>query len=371
MTRIVLKNIVKNIRGKNIFNDLNLEIESREVTVFLGPVGAGKTTLFKIIAGTESVDSGKIYFDDVEVTKLPPQKRDVAMVFQNFALYPHLSIFENIASPLRVKKYHENEIKKRVNEIAELLNIKHILDKKPHECSGGEAQRASIARALAKNPKIYLFDEPLTNLDYKVREVLRFELKKLFKEVGATVLYSTSNPEEAAALGSRLAYIRNGQVLQTGAVLDCFRKPFDIDAASHYSLFGINLFEGYCKIIDSRKFLVIDDLFEVDVSDHKFLESGNEYFIGIYPHDLKLRKSSNEDIQIPISVDFLENMGSELIVVARSGNFIVRLLVSGLENLSELMNLTSAYVPLSRLLIFSKENRKLLKGDMPLGRNTN
>jgi ABC-type sugar transport system ATPase subunit len=367
MTSITLKNVTKTIRGKTIFKDLNLTIPSKEVTVLFGSSGAGKTILLKVIAGTESVDRGRIYFDSADVTNMPPKKRDVAMVFQTFALYPHLTIYENIASPLRIKKLPENEIRERINEVAELLRIRHILNKMPSECSGGEAQRAAIARALVKRPKIYLFDAPLTNLDYKVREVLRSELKKIFREVNATVLYSTSNPEEAAALGDKLVYIKEGRVAQIGAVRDCFQKPIDLDAASHYSLFGINTLRATCEQIDSKRYLSVGSLLKVDVTGYELLKPGAEYIIGFYPHDIRIQGTSVTGIQLPISVEFLENMGSELVIMGNFEGTPIRILTSNIEELHELTKLKYVYIPYEKILIFSKENRELLVGGLSNG----
>ncbi|MEM3398276.1 MAG: ABC transporter ATP-binding protein [Nitrososphaerota archaeon] len=363
MTEILLENVSKYIKGKTVLNNINLRVQSADVAVLLGPAGAGKTTLLRIIAGTEKPDKGRIYFDGKDVTDLPPQKRDVGMVFQTFALYPNMSVYENIASPLRIRKLPEAEINKKVKEVAELLNITHILSKKPHECSGGEAQRTVIARAIVKRPKIYLFDEPLTNLDYKVREVLRLELKKIFNEVRSTVLYSTSNPEEAAALGKTLIHIREGRIIQTGPIKDCFRKPADINAALYYSPVGVNIFNSKCLRVDSRKYLHVNSVLKFDVTDVEQVQEGKEYMIGIYPHSIKLFKlaSENKLITIPIDVDFVENMGSELVVVTKCGEHIMTILSSEVERLHEIKDLKYAYVPPNEIMIFSKDGGEYLQ----------
>lgn len=361
MTEIVLEKISKNIKGKPVLQDIDLRIRSEDIAILLGPAGAGKTTLLKIIAGTEKPDKGRIYFDGTDVTDLPPQKRNVGMVFQTFALYPNLTVFENIASPLRVKKFPDAEIRKQVEQVAELLKIKNILNKKPTECSGGEAQRTVIARALIKRPKIYLFDEPLTNLDYKVREVLRVELKRIFSEVKSTVIYSTSNPEEAAALGRTLIHIREGRVMQVGPIKECFRKPVDVEAAKFYSLIGVNVLNAKCLRVNSKKYLHVNEMVKLDVSHLEMITEGNEYLVGIYPHSFKLFEGkSPEMVVFPIEVDFIENMGSELVVVAKCGEHTLNILSTEVSRLHEISNLKEAYVPFDELMIFTKDGGKYI-----------
>jgi len=356
MTEIVLENITKSFRGKRVLHNVSLRVKSGDIAVFLGPAGAGKTTLFRIIAGTEQPDNGKIYFDGKDVTSLPPQKRNIGMVFQTFALYPHLTVYENIASPLRIRKLAEEEIRRQVNQVAELLKIKHILDKKPNECSGGEAQRAVIARALVKRPTIYLFDEPLTNLDYKVRELLRIELKRLFGEVKSTVLYATPNPEEAAALGNTLIHIRDGKIIQTGPVKECFRRPADVTAAKYYSPFGVNILEAKCVRIGAEKYLYVNDLLKFDVTDSEKINEGRDYLIGVFPHSIRLSQVGPDKLlQIPVEVDLIENMGSELIIVAKCGDHTINILTSEVERIGEIRSINFAYVSIDEVMVFSKE----------------
>lgn len=370
MTKIILENVSKIISGKRVLHDINLEIESGDVAVLLGPAGAGKTTLLKVIAGTEKCTVGKIYFDNRNVTDLPPQKRNVGMVFQTFALYPHMTIYENIASPLRVKKLPEDEIRKLVEETAELLKIKHVLSKKPSECSGGEQQRAVIARALVKKPQIYLFDEPLTNLDYKVREVLRIELKRIFDETKATILYATSNPEEATALGRTMIHIRDGRVVQTGPIKRCISEPVDIKAFAYYSLVGVNVLQAKCVLRDSKKMLYVNNVFTLDVSEVPAIDVGEDYLIGIYPHSIKLSDDSEKWLEkganskmakIPIQIDIVENRGSELLVMARCGESVIRILTFELQKLFKLRSIKNALVPQNEIILFSKEGRYITK----------
>ena len=357
MPELFVKDITKTFRGAKILDGVTFRVKSGEVMVLLGPSGAGKTTLLRIIAGTESPDSGKIYIDGEDITEKPPKDREVGMVFQTFALYPHLTVFENIASPLRVKKVPEDEIRRRVNEVAGLLGITHVLHKRPQECSGGEAQRVVIARALVKNPRICLFDEPLTNLDYKVREVLRIELKRIFRELGMTVIYATPNPEEAAALGTSLVHIRNGKIIQTGSIKECFRYPRDVEAFANYSPYGVNVLEAKCVREDGKRVLRVNTLLSIDVSAVGEIIEGGEYLVGIYPHDIL-----SEDLvgttclRIPVNVDLIENTGSELIIDAKVGDNIIRMVSHDVEKLAQLYRLQYVYIPLDRVIIFRKSD---------------
>jgi len=357
MPELFIKDITKTFRGVKILDNVNFRVKSGEVTVLLGPSGAGKTTLLRIIAGTESPDSGRIYIDGEDITEKPPKDREVGMVFQTFALYPHLTVFENIASPLRAKKVPEDEIRRRVNEVAGLLGITHVLHKRPQECSGGEAQRVVIARALVKNPRICLFDEPLTNLDYKVREVLRIELKRIFKELGMTVIYATPNPEEAAALGTSLIHLRNGKIVQTGPVKECFKYPKDVEAFANYSPYGVNVLEAKCMRENGKKVLRVNTLLSIDVSAISEIVEGSEYLVGIYPHDILSEDLvGTKCLKVPISVDLIENTGSELIIDAKVGDNIVRMVSHDVERIVQLSRLQYIYIPLDRIIVFRKSD---------------
>ena len=357
MTELVVENITKRFRGETVLDNVSFKVKSGEVLVLLGPSGAGKTTLLRIIAGTESPDEGRIYLDGEDITDKPPKDRDVGMVFQTFALYPHMTVYENIASPLRVKKLPENEVKKRVHEIADLLGITYVLNKRPQECSGGEAQRVVIARALVKNPRICLFDEPLTNLDYKVREVLRIELKKIFKELEMTAIYSTPNPEEAAALGTSLIHFRRGRIIQSGPVKECFTNPKDAEAAACYSPYGVNILEAKCLEEEGRKILRVNNIFSIDVSGFDDIVKDEAYLVGIYPHDISPSDIvAGKCLKVPVTIELIENTGSELLIDARVGGNVLRMLSSEVEKLGEFERLKYIYIPLDKIMVFRKSD---------------
>ena len=215
----------KRFGATEVLKGIDIEVAPGECLVLLGPSGCGKTTLLRLVAGLEKADEGRILIGDRAVDDLPPSQRDVAMVFQNYALYPHLSAFENVAFPLRARRTPQAQIEPRVREAARRLEIEPLLERRPAQLSGGQQQRVALARALVRNPAVFLMDEPLSNLDAKLRFQTRTELKRLQQELGTTTLYVTHDQSEAMTLGSRVALLRGGLIEQVGAPLDLYRRP--------------------------------------------------------------------------------------------------------------------------------------------------
>ncbi len=212
--KIGFRNVSKTFGDVHVVDDLTLEIDDGEFVVLLGPSGCGKTTTLRMLAGLESVTSGDIYIGNERINDVPTQRRDLAMVFQSYALYPHMSIAENIAYPLRVRKLDRNEREKRVAGVAKLLEIEALLERKPRQLSGGERQRVALARAIVREPRAYLMDEPLSNLDARLRVQMRGELKRLQHELGTTTIYVTHDQEEAMTLAHRVAVMQHGRLQQ-------------------------------------------------------------------------------------------------------------------------------------------------------------
>jgi multiple sugar transport system ATP-binding protein len=223
---------------------IDLEIASGEFTVFLGPSGCGKTTTLRMIAGLETPDSGSIYIGDRLVTYLPPKDRNVAMVFQRFSLYPSMTVFQNIAFPLEVHKRPRAEIEERVHQVAKLVHIEHTLKRRPSQVSGGEAQRVALARMMVRDPDVFLMDEPLSNLDAKLRVELRTELKRLHAEVRRTTIFVTHDQEEAMTLGDRIVVMNGGEIQQVGDPREIFFRPRNAFVASFVGLPSMNMFPG-------------------------------------------------------------------------------------------------------------------------------
>ncbi len=225
MANVQLKNVVKRFGDTEVIHGINLDIKSGEFVVFVGPSGCGKSTLLRMIAGLETTTSGDIEIGDTSVKDLPPRSRDIAMVFQDYALYPHKSVFENMAFGLRLRKTPEDEIKKRVDNAASILQIEHLLDRKPRQLSGGQRQRVAMGRAIVRDPKAFLFDEPLSNLDAQLRNEMRTEIKKLHARLGKTIIYVTHDQVEAMTLADRIAVLSAGNVMQYASPDEIYNRP--------------------------------------------------------------------------------------------------------------------------------------------------
>jgi ABC-type sugar transport system ATPase subunit len=223
--RVRFARVTKRFGAHHAADGIDLDVESGECLVLLGPSGCGKTTLLRLLAGLETLDSGEIWIGDRRVDRLEPAARDVAMVFQNYALYPHLSVFDNIAFPLRTRRVEAAEIDRRVRETAARVGLADLLARKPAQLSGGQQQRVALARAIVRNPTVYLMDEPLSNLDAQLRLQTRTELKRLHRELGTTMIYVTHDQSEAMTLGGRIAIMQHGSIVQIGAPLELYRQP--------------------------------------------------------------------------------------------------------------------------------------------------
>jgi multiple sugar transport system ATP-binding protein len=225
MTTVSLKNLSKKFGDLEVVHSINLEIRDSEFIVLVGPSGCGKSTTLRMIAGLEEVSAGEIYIGDRIVNDIFPKDRNVAMVFQNYALYPHMNVYDNMSFGLRLKRTPKTEIKERVTKAANILNIQELLDRKPSELSGGQRQRVAMGRAIVRNPEIFLFDEPLSNLDAKLRTQMRAEIKELHQRVKNTIIYVTHDQIEAMTLGDRIVVLKDGYIEQVGSPMEIFQNP--------------------------------------------------------------------------------------------------------------------------------------------------
>jgi len=227
MARVLLKNLNKKYDDVHAVKDVNLEIRDREFVVLVGPSGCGKTTTLRMVAGLEEISSGEIQIDEQRINELAPMDRDIAMVFQNYALYPHMSVYDNMAFGLRMRKFETEEIERRVNQAAEILGIQGLLARRPRQLSGGQRQRVALGRAIVRNPRVFLFDEPLSNLDAALRVQMRVELKRLHERLETTAIYVTHDQVEAMTLGDRVVVMKDGVVQQVGEPLELYGRPFN------------------------------------------------------------------------------------------------------------------------------------------------
>lgn len=310
---IRVENVTKTVGGYNKLEDVNLEVNDGDFSVLLAPTGSGKTTLLRILAGIEKPTSGKIYFDDVDVTDLSVQKRDIAMVYQQFINYPSMTIYENIASPLRVakKKYSKKEIDDAVRSNAELLGISQVLHHLPEEVSGGQQQRTAIARALAKGTKYVFFDEPLANLDYKLREELRSELKLLFRKMGGAMVYATPEPVDALGMASHVGFMHQGRILQYGPVREVYHNPKYVEVGEYFSYPTMNIFEAQKVQEDGTTYLKVTDQFKIGIKEIADQLPKDRYYIGIHAHAVSVKQERGEMVPIEGQVQLAEAVGSD------------------------------------------------------------
>jgi len=327
MPKILLDGISKKYGKALVVNNLTLEIHDGEFACLLGPPGAGKTTILRMIAGLVSQDKGNIYIGDKVVNDLPPAQRDVAMVFQTFALYPHLTVFENIASPLRKKNLSDSKIKRKVEEVAEVLGITHLLQKAPGLLSGGERQRVAIGRSIAKEPNVLLLDEPLSNLDAKLRIHMRAELKKLQRRLGITTVLGTPDELEALTMSDRIAVMRNGELIQHDSTENIYDHPKNLFVAKFVGSPPMNTLKF---TLEKEKDRMLGKFGTFDLDLTKFqdrlqkIESGTELIFGIRAPDIALQPEGKDRQRIEATVYTIEPMGAETVVALKLGDTIVK-----------------------------------------------
>ncbi|SVA86238.1 uncharacterized protein METZ01_LOCUS139092 [marine metagenome] len=309
---------------------ISMKLKPGIFNTILGATLSGKTTLLRLMAGLERPTSGEIWHKETNVTNLPVQKRNVAMVYQQFINYPSMSVFENIASPLRVKKIPENEVKSRVNKVAELLKISPLLERRPTELSGGQQQRTALARALTKEAELVLLDEPLANLDYKLREELREELPRLFEESGATVVYTTTEPSEALLIGGFSATLHEGKITQYGQTQSVYKDPISLTAAKIFSDPPLNT----VKIEKNGEGIFLNGGEHWKTKKFSNIPNGN-YTLGFRAHHLKLDPSNADDLKLTGEVLVTELSGSESFVHVKTNEKIWVVHTHGIYNFKQ------------------------------------
>ena len=307
---IQFKNVTKTFGDTRVVDDLSLAIDDGEFVVLLGPSGCGKTTTLRMLAGLESVTSGDIYIDDERINDVQTQHRDLAMVFQSYALYPHMTIADNIGYPLRVRKLDRDERTRRVNDVARLLEIGPLLDRKPRQLSGGERQRVALARAIVREPRAYLMDEPLSNLDARLRVQMRGELKRLQHQLGTTTIYVTHDQAEAMTLATRVAVMKRGRLQQFDTPLNIYNHPANRFVAEFVGSPSMNFIDGK---IDNGAFVSASIRIPVTSPNR------DEITIGIRPEHIRVLKEPQNGA-IPATVYVTELMGNETFVFLSVGN---------------------------------------------------
>ena len=342
MGKVILKN-VKKIYDKNVVavHDFNLEIEDNEFIVLVGPSGCGKSTTLRMVAGLEEISEGEVYIGDKLVNDMPPKNRDIAMVFQNYALYPHMTVYENMAFSLKLKKVKKQEIDAKVKEAARILGITDYLQRKPKALSGGQKQRVAIGRAIVRNPQVFLMDEPLSNLDAKLRNEMRAEIIKLRKRIQTTFIYVTHDQTEAMTLGDRIVIMKDGFIQQIGTPYEVFNHPSNLVVAGFIGSPQMNFFDGeLCK--EGSQYYAMCQGVRFDLPAEQsgaLLERGQEpceVTIGVRPEHILLGEAGPGVIQA--EMDIYEMMGVDAHVHTRVGERDVLLKIAVADLPEELVN---------------------------------
>ncbi|MCP1304603.1 ABC transporter ATP-binding protein [Halomonas sp. R1t8] len=329
MAEVILENIGKRYGERAVVHDLNLKMEDRGFTVLVGPSGCGKSTTLRMVAGLEEITDGRLLIDGRDVTHAPPQARDIAMVFQSYALYPHMTAYRNMAFGLqRNTRLSRAQIDSRVRDAAAMLGIAALLERKPQELSGGERQRVAIGRALVRQPKVYLFDEPLSNLDAKLRSKMRWELKRLHRELGITVLYVTHDQVEAVTLADQVVVMEGGRLQQAASPHDVYRRPANTFVASFIGAPEMNLLKGRASLRGAG-LLIEGEGYELSLPEGEAF-GATDVLLGLRPEEISLAPPDAAATAIG-EVGHVERVGADALVEVRlsCGSVMLRAPVDG------------------------------------------
>ncbi len=351
-------------RDVTAVNKAEFEIKDKEFVVLVGPSGCGKSTLLRMIAGLEEISSGELFIDDKLVNDLPPKDRDISIVFQNYALYPHMTAYENLAFGMKIRKIKKKEIHTKVIETAKILEIEDLLNRKPRAMSGGQRQRIAIGRAIVRNPKVFLFDEPLSNLDAKLRVQMRIEIAKLHKKLQTTIVYVTHDQIEAMTLGDRIVVLNKGEIQQFDTPENIYNKPNNLFVARFIGAPPMNTIDGKftknnteIEFLDNSKTITVN--LPLNDKFNKFIDK--EVVFGIRPEDIYIKQNENikNYITVCCKIEFTEKTGPEIYVYFQIANnqFIARLEVSANIIKGKKIDL---YFDTDKIFFFNKESEKII-----------
>ncbi|MDK1027913.1 MAG: sn-glycerol-3-phosphate ABC transporter ATP-binding protein UgpC [Anaerolineae bacterium] len=333
MASVTFNNVSKHFNEVVAVDGLNIDVVDKEFLVIVGPSGSGKSTALRLLAGLEEITGGEIKIDDIVVNDMAPKDRDIAMVFQSYALYPHLSVFDNMAFGLKIRKINRVKIMRRVNEAAEILGIQNLLHRRPRQLSGGERQRVAVGRAIVREPKVFLFDEPLSNLDAKLRVAVRAEINKLHQSLNTTFIYVTHDQVEAMTMATRIAVMNNGVLQQLDAPQELYDNPVNHFVAGFIGSPAMNFYPSKIRK-DKGKLNIVSDSFTLPIPSQwaKPYESyeGKNVIFGIRPeniHDPDFMPANIHTETIEAKVDVKELMGNEIVIhlIAGDNHFVARI----------------------------------------------
>jgi ABC-type sugar transport system ATPase subunit len=357
VAELELRAVSKSFRNQNVLRDISLHVADGSFTILLGPSGCGKSTLLRIIAGLDVQTSGQVLIDGATVDHLPPAERDIAMVFQQYALYPHLSVRENLAFALTIRRAPRKVIDSRIDEVARLLDIQALLERKPRDLSGGQRQRVAMGRAIVRKPKLFLFDEPLSNLDAQLRTSMRIELKKLQERLQATIIYVTHDQVEAMTLGDRIVVLEGGRVRQSDPPHRIYDAPANPFVASFIGTPPMNLWHGTMAMRNNQPMFVSEGMalpLPTLLLAHKpALQSA--IILGIRPEDIRLREAADA-MRVEALVEFIEDLGADLLLHCRANG--LQLVVRAVRGTDIKPGLElPLFFPFSKLHVFIDDHR--------------
>lgn len=368
MAGVILKNVYKTYAGGvTAVSDFNIDIQDKEFIILVGPSGCGKTTTLRMIAGLEEITSGELYIGDKLCNDVAPKDRDIAMVFQNYALYPHMTVFDNMAFGLKLRKTPKEEIKRRVHEAARILSIEHLLDRRPKALSGGQRQRVALGRAIVREPKVFLMDEPLSNLDAKLRVQMRTEISKLHLKLNTTFIYVTHDQTEALTMGTRIVVMKDGFVQQIDNPQKLYDEPVNIFVAGFIGSPQMNFANATVEKAADKVFLKFgENKLDLPAAKAKVLEEqgyiGKEVVFGIRPediHDEETAQDFTNTTSIKANVELTERLGSEtnLYLIINGINFTARVSPKSKTQAGEDIKVL---FDLTRIHVFDKETEKAI-----------
>ena len=362
MKTLKIEDLSKNFGTTEVLKKINLEIDEGNFLVLLGPSGCGKSTLLNIIAGLESINEGSVYIDDYNVSKVEPKDRNIAMVFQSYALYPSMNVRENMIFGLKQAKNSKEKIQEQLEKVSKFLQVDQLLERKPSQLSGGQRQRVAIGRALVREPRIFLFDEPLSNLDAKLRVEMRREIKKLHQQLKTTVVYVTHDQTEAMSLGTNIAIMNHGVIQQNDTPENIYNKPNNTFVADFIGSPSMNLIAGSLKQnLDKTSFIAEGSNLEIPINDYRFKEKSNlsnkEVFFGVRPEHIFSKKFNKSDFEITLSAELSEYIGHEQIVTFNYSNqeILAKFPSTSKIELNKELNL---YFDLTQISIFDKNSKE-------------
>ena len=349
MANIKFLNVHKSFGSNKIISNFNLEGKDDEFLVLVGPSGCGKSTLLRMIAGLEKIDEGDIYINDQLINTLHPSKRQTAMVFQSYALYPHMNVYENMSFGLKIEKKSKEEIEKKVMHAAKILKIEELLQRKPKQLSGGQRQRVAIGRAITRNPKIFLFDEPLSNLDAALRAEMRVEISKLHKQIKTNMIYVTHDQVEAMTLADRIVILNHGNIEQVGNPDEIYNDPSNIFVAQFIGTPKMNILKiNNEDILSDNQINFLGN--KINIEGIKF--SKDTYYFGIRPEHFSVSKES--ECKFEPKIDLIENLGNEKIAYIKFGNYEISAKIPSQNTIDKVIGFS-----LKNIYVFDKNGKRV------------